>query len=360
MFLIASAFSMLISCNQLFKPGGGTKPGGGGGNGGNGGGNGGGGAQSGNGWGNGEHGGLSSFSMAQFNGRLISNITYGQNKDWQGQMKPLALDVYEPEKTKSGKKFPLILDIHGGGFLVGGKAGCVNHCGPLANDGFVTAALNYRLGWTRDRTKLCDGDSTQLKMAIYRCAQDVNACLRFLVAHADEYSIDTNWIFVCGNSAGGVASLNAVYLDQATADIFLPDGYAKLGGIFTATNDLRNHYTIKGMCNMWGGIGSPLMITKANAVPTLFFHGQLDPVVPCNVGPVFSCPLFFTQYGSTAIYNQLKSLGVSAVAHIDPNAGHGCYSYDFRVKNMSCFFKNVMIKKYQNAYMVGGENDYCP
>lgn len=110
---------------------------------------------------------------------------------------------------------------------------------------------------------------------------------------------------------------------------------------------------------MWGGLGNTGIITKSNAVPTLFFHGQLDGVVPCNVGRVYNCPLFFMQYGSTPIYNQLKSYGVSAVAHIDPNGGHGVYSYDFRVRNMTCFFKNVMQKKYQSAYMVGGEEDYC-
>ena len=298
--------------------------------------------------------------MAQFKGRIISNVYYGQNINWQGQMEDLKLDVYEPEAVKSGKKYPLLLVIHGGGFLVGGKAGTQKTCAPLANEGFVCAPINYRLGWARDRTKPCNGDSTELKKAIFRAAQDANAALRFLVAHADEYSIDTNWIFVCGNSAGGVTSLNTVYLTDTIAELFNPGITSLLGGLKTGTNNLRNTYRIKGICNMWGGIGNPLMITKDNAVPTLFFHGQLDNVVPCNIGPVYSCPLFFTQYGSQPIYNQLKSLGVSAVAHIDPNGGHGVYSYDFRVKNMACFFKNVMIKKYQNSYIVGGENDYCP
>ena len=357
LLLVLSAVFLFTNCNQLFKPTGPRQGGGGGGGGTTGGG---GAGNSGDGWSNGEKGGISTFDMATFKGRIMKDIVYGENTDWQGQMQTLKLDIYEPEKVKTGKKFPLILSIHGGGFLVGGKAGCLKTCAPLANDGFVTVANNYRLGWTRDRTKLCDGDSTELKKAIYRAAQDASASLRFLVAHADEYSIDTNWIFVIGNSAGGVTALNIAYLSQPIADMYLPGSSATMGGVLTGTNNLRNHYTIKGVGNMWGGIGSTLFITKDNAVPTIFFHGKLDRVVPYNIGPVYSCPLFFNQYGSLPIYTQLKSLGVSAVAHIDPNGGHGVYSYDFRVKNMSCFFKNVMIKKYQNAYMVGGEDDYCP
>lgn len=361
-FLISTvAFMLLVGCAQILRQGGGGGRPRGAGNGGNaGGGAGAGGGNSGVGWSNGEKGGISTFNMADFKGRIINDIVYGQNVDWQGQMQTLKLDVYEPEKQATGKKFPLLLVIHGGGFLVGGKAGCVKTCAPITNEGFVCVPINYRLGWARDRTKPCNGDSTELKKAIFRASQDANAALRFLVAHADEYSIDTSWIFVCGNSAGGVTTLNTAYLTDSIAELFNPGITTLLGSLNSGTNNLKNKFTVKGLCNMWGGIGNVGLITKSNALPTLFFHGQLDRVVPCNVGPVYSCPLFFNQYGSIPIYNQLKSLGVSAVAHIDPNGGHGVYSYDFRTKNMVCFFKNVMIKKYQNAYMVGGEDDYCP
>ena len=357
LLIAVSIIFLLAGCAQLLhQPGGGRPKGGGGNTGGGVGSNG----NSGDGWSNGEKGGISTFNMADFKGNILKEIVYGENTDWQGQMQTLKLDVYEPEKQASGKKFPLLLVIHGGGFLVGGKAGTIKTCAPLTNDGFVCASINYRLGWARDRTKPCNGDSTELKKAIFRATQDANAALRFLVAHAQEYSIDTNWIFVCGNSAGGVTSLNTVYLNDAIAEMFNSGITSQLGSLNGGTNNLKTKYTIKGICNMWGGIGNVGLITKSNAVPTLFFHGLLDRVVPCKVGPVYTCPLFFQQYGSIPIYNQLKSLGVSAVAHIDPNGGHGVYSYDFRVKNMSCFFKNVMIKKYQNSYNEGGEIDYCP
>lgn len=348
---------VIAGCNQILNPRGPRQ--GGGGQGGN---TGGGGPRgnSGDGWSNGEKGGISTFDMASFKGRIIENVTYGQNINYEGQMQELRLDVYEPEATKSSKKYPLLLVVHGGGFLVGGKAGTKKTCAPMANAGFVCAPINYRLGWTRDRTKPCNGDSTELKKAIFRAAQDAHAALRFLVAHADEYNIDTNWIFICGNSAGGVTSLNMAYLSDEIAELFMPGITSLLGGLKNSTNDLKNTFTIKGICNMWGGIGNTSLITKENAIPSLFFHGELDRVVPCNVGPVYSCDRFFMQYGSTPIYNHMKTLGVSAVAHINPNGGHGVFSYDFRVKNMDCFFKNVMRKKYQSAYMVGEEQDYCP
>lgn len=349
----------LISCNQILNPGGPRGPRQGGGNGGNNGGGGGPRGNSGDGWSNGEKGGISTFNMADFKGKITEGIVYGQNINWQGQMQELKLDVYQPDANRTSKKYPLLLVIHGGGFLVGGKAGTLKTCAPMTNEGFVCTAINYRLGWARDRTKPCNGDSAELKKAIYRAAQDASAAIRFMVAHADEYSVDTNWIFVCGNSAGGVTSINSAYLTDEIAEQFMPGITTQMGGLKTSTNNLKNPYTIKGICNMWGGIGNPYLITKENAVPTLMFHGKLDRVVPCDIGPVYSCPLFFMQYGSIPIYNHMKSLGVSAVAHVDPNGGHGVYSYDFRVKNMSCFFKNVMAKKYQDAFIEGGEIDYC-
>lgn len=284
-----------------------------------------------------------------FDGRVIEDIVYGRNVDYFGVTEDLALDVYQPSTIVDGTtdKLPLLLFVHGGGFLTGTKEGGKDLMQRMAMKGFIGASINYRLGWDRDRDDTsdhCSGDSTQLKLAIYRAIQDMRASLRFLVANANTYHIDTNWIFICGTSAGGGTILNSTYVTQELADIFLPEAKDTMGLLDNATNDLTNTYTVKGLGSMWGGLSTDSFINEANARPTIFFHGELDNVVPFDIGTVYECPDELPVYGSKPIYDKLRSLGVSAVAHIDPLGGHGVYDNKFISDNMACFFDNVMSK----------------
>ena len=95
------------------------------------------------------------------------------------------LYVYVPDKDGV---WPCILDIHGGGW----KARQVENDKPmmerLAQRGFVTALVSYRL-------------STEAK---YPAAiNDCKAALRTLRAHAKELKLDPNNIGCMGGSAGG-------------------------------------------------------------------------------------------------------------------------------------------------------------
>ena len=53
------------------------------------------------------------------------------------------LDVYFP--CKADKRLPVIVDIHGGGWLGGSKEINKNYCLNLASKGFTVFSLNYRL-----------------------------------------------------------------------------------------------------------------------------------------------------------------------------------------------------------------------
>lgn len=281
-----------------------------------------------------------------FDGKKYDNIIYGRNTDYFGVTEDLGLNIYQSKDVVDGlvDKLPLVVYVHGGGFLVGARAGGDNLMELMTAKGFIGASIDYRLGWDRNRdgSDPCSGDSTQLKLAIYRAIQDMRASLRFLVDHADEYHIDTNWIFICGASAGGVTVENTTYVDQAYADVFLPGAKDTMGLLDNATNNLTNKFTVKGIGSLWGGLNTVDIINTSNATPTIFFHGQEDNVVPCNIGTVYQCPDQLPVYGSKPIYEKLRSLGVPAVAHIDPTGGHGVYDDNFISDNMACFFNNLM------------------
>lgn len=336
--------TMIFSCNQIMNPGQGGGPRGNGGgprNGGGGGGPRGGGMGNENGSNNNDR-----FDVSTYSGQVIKDITYATGlKTFQGTVEDMKMDIYMPENPESGKKYPLILFAHGGAFLVGDKSVSQGFCAGYASNGFVTATINYRLGWEKNRDIFCSGDSMQMKQALYRAVQDARAALRFLTHNAAKYSIDTNWIFITGPSAGGAITMQTTYLTQKDAERFIPGVNNTLGLLDNSGNTLTDKFTIKGCANLWGGIGDVNLITSTNAVPCINFHGMQDKVSPYSVGYMYNCNLFMTIYGSKSIYDKLKSLNVPTVAHIDPQGGHGVYGQNFIIQNTACFFKSYMQKK---------------
>ncbi|CAN5406581.1 hypothetical protein BH10BAC2_BH10BAC2_43630 [soil metagenome] len=288
----------------------------------------------------------------------FSDVTYGSNTNWLGQQQELKLDVYLPPSPTAGVKYPLIVWIHGGGFQVGDKAAGEKFADLMTVKGFIVAPINYRLGWTHSETNTCDGDTTKASEAYYRAVQDTRAALRFLVANADKYSIDTNWIFVGGASAGAVTSLGTAYTTQQVANEYLSSTTAKLGPV-DAGNTLTNSYRIKGVLSMWGAVTHPEIITRANAIPTIFFQGTDDNVVPFDVGHFYICDNFQIGYGTKPLYEKLTGFDVPAVAHIEPGGGHGVFEDDFRADNSACFLKSLMSKTPQTGYYIGDNANNC-
>src|SRR5215203_1009988 len=58
--------------------------------------------------------------------QMISNVKYGSNIDWQGDYQDLLLDIYMPATSNPDQKFPMVLFVHGGGFVDGDKAASAN------------------------------------------------------------------------------------------------------------------------------------------------------------------------------------------------------------------------------------------
>ncbi len=133
------------------------------------------------------------------------------------------LDLYLP--AQGGARAPLVIWIHGGGFMVGDKHSMprrkfgpapkpVGPFGPyqiqvpdvaaLTAKGYAVASLNYRLG-------------ANMYVAAVPAIQDGNAAVRFLRANAGKYHLDPGKFAVWGNSAGGyMAAMLGTTGDQPT------------------------------------------------------------------------------------------------------------------------------------------------
>jgi acetyl esterase/lipase len=96
------------------------------------------------------------------------------------------LDIYYPEGTT--EKLPVIIDIHGGGWMYGYKEINKNFCLKLAEKGFLVASINYRLA----------GD-----VLFDDQIRDIFSALRWLNENLKDYPADMDNIFLAGDSAGG-------------------------------------------------------------------------------------------------------------------------------------------------------------
>jgi acetyl esterase/lipase len=144
--------------------------------------------------------------VAQFPGGVTSlaDVTYSTLPGFR----PLAIDIYMPKRAGAPK--PLILYIHGGGWMGGHtrqSAAFSNFpavLAKLAREGFVVASLEYRLS----------GEApfpAQL--------QDARAAIRFLKINATKYGLDPSRVGVWGGSAGGhLAALTALSCGATNLD----------------------------------------------------------------------------------------------------------------------------------------------
>lgn len=270
----------------------------------------------------------------------IKNIKYAINNDTAKEPQHLTLDIYFSRKTDTSQKFPLILMIHGGSFQIGNKEWVSESCNLLSEAGFIAATINYRLGWNN---KNCDGDANTLAEATYRGMQDANAALRFLVAHAEEYGIDTNWIFVAGESAGATIAINSSYIQQNRIHSISPLLTQKLGGLHNSGNNHAETYSVKGICNKWGAITDTNLIFNDLSIPVISFHGSNDPLVPAENGYLLECKAFPVS-GSACIHRNTIATGGISILYLAQNGAHLPVEFtpEFTMDKTAGFFRQIM------------------
>lgn len=109
------------------------------------------------------------------------DILYGADPKWQ------VLDVYRP-KGREGEKLPVIVSVHGGGWVYGDKERYQYYCMSLAQRGFAVVNFTYRL-------------APEFKYPVP--LEDTNLVFSWVLDHGAEYGFDTRNIFGVGDSAGG-------------------------------------------------------------------------------------------------------------------------------------------------------------
>lgn len=202
--------------------------------------------------------------------RTIYDLTYSKIKD-----KSHTLDLYVPKK-RSGKKPPLIVWIHGGGWQEGDKAD--TPALDIAREGFAVASINYRLV-----------PESTFPAQIDDCIE----AIEWLSGQGDKYGFDNTKIGVWGLSAGGhLAALvgTSTGLAQAVcdwcgpADMFTFRKQCKPNALFKddSAADMVDHL-LEGTPEEKHDLAvaaSPISFASPNDPPFLIMHSEGDPIVP--------------------------------------------------------------------------------
>ena len=214
--------------------------------------------------------------------RVVRDVRYAE-----GAGRRHLLDVYAPREGPTAPGAPVLLQVHGGAWVVGDKR---QQALPLmlhlAARGWVCVAANYRLS---PRTTFPD-HLIDLKLA-----------LRWIRAHAAEYGGDPGFVAVTGGSAGGhLSALLALTPNDPRFQPGFEDVDTRLRACvpFYGLYDLANrfdHPHWRGLERFWSRLvlkrrfaedpqayrdASPAEHARADAPPFFVIHGTHDSLAP--------------------------------------------------------------------------------
>lgn len=239
------------------------------------------------------------------------------------------LDVYRP--AHAAGTTPVLMMIHGGGWLFGTKEDSVLYLLPFLQMGFSVVNVEYRMG------------SVSLAPA---AVEDCLCALHWIGRNAKKYEFDLGKVVVTGGSAGGHLALTTAMIppsagfenecayedDQGWTGTFV-DSRPKVAAVvnwfgITDVTDMLQGPNMRGYAVSWLGGSpnredlarrvSPLSYVRTGLPPILTIHGDADKLVPHMQAVRLHAAL--TKAG---VRNQLLTL---------PGAGHGGFTDEQELK----------------------------
>lgn len=253
--------------------------------------------------------------------RVVPNVVYHVANNYENK-----LDLYLPADP-SGPT-PVLMMIHGGGWVQGTKESQVLRLLPYLEKGWAVVNVTYRL--------------VQVSRAP-AAVEDCLCALQWIARNAERYNFDIARIVTSGNSAGGHLALTSGMLPpstglgrECTAGSFsgpptIPS--VEVAAIInwygiTDVNDVLEGPNTKGYVVQWLGslsnreeiaeLVSPLNYVRKELPPTLTIHGDADPIVPYE--------------HAVRLHAALEDAGVPNQLHTVPGGGHGGFNRTETVK----------------------------
>ena len=213
----------------------------------------------------------------------------------------LLADIAYP---KTDKKLKAIISVHGGRWRGGHKRdGSTIKVDQWAGFGLFAMSIDYRLvGCTPAPA----------------CYQDFQCALRYVHANAKKYNIDTDQIYIIGQSAGGHITSLAATLGKGP--------WPNTGGWTDASNDFRAAISVAACYELntlsWGNIWTPrgkeVKAARKLASPVAHVRKDMKPLLILHSDNDRSVPL----PNALLMVEALKKAGAPHKFHRYPKMGH--------------------------------------
>ena len=235
---------------------------------------------------------------ATYDVNITEDIIYAEglsHDDWNSSNTtalPLYMDSYVPENNSQNR--PLLMLIHGGAFVGGSKQqdAIVDMANYYASRGFVVFSIDYRLrdhmgtipqAWI-DATSVGTPSNLDQTFAMYPAHRDAKAALRWIMANAQNYHINKDYITVGGGSAGAITSIGIGVSELGD----YKDEISSSEDNTLSTTNLSQTYEVQTILDFWGSTVSIEILESIyghqrfdSNDPALFIaHGTEDPTVP--------------------------------------------------------------------------------
>jgi acetyl esterase/lipase len=161
--------------------------------------------------------------------------------------------------------YPIIVNVHGGGFVKGDKRHRAALCAKFARQGYFVYNINYRLA---------------PKFQFPAACEDVINALNFLPKLQKQYKLDLNKIILTGDSAGAYYAMSAIIAstnEEFAKGLALPVYNGKITGFmgFCGAYSLEIIVARKSPLNVAKEVGSALVGYKVSKDFSNLYHFPL-------------------------------------------------------------------------------------
>ena len=154
---------------------------------------------------------------------LPESVILTENVDYMGDgLACHRMDIYQPS---AGQGFPVLVNIHGGGFLLGKKEVNRQFCADMCQRGFLVFCLEYPL---------------VPQVSIFEIFRDLTAGINKVGELAEKYNGDISRLCLCGDSAGAYLCVYLAAMQRSLA-------IAEAAGVAQIVPPIRAIGLISGM-----------------------------------------------------------------------------------------------------------------
>ncbi len=184
--------------------------------------------------------------------REYKDVRYAPAREDNAQFGPSSdrlMDIYIPDTPKPSKGYPVVMFVHGGGFMEGNRFREKHVYIKLVERGFAVVAIDY------EQTLYQNRDWSLYREAKAVAIEDASLALEWIWRNAKEYGFDRRKVSLFGGSAGAMTIMDITYIVRPRKP------------------------RIRAVVDLWGEMDDVSVIRRKDP-PIMVIHGDKDDITP--------------------------------------------------------------------------------